>query len=519
MSIKLHRFHGGMHLDDHKTESMSAGLQHASLPERLILPLKQHIGEPNKALVQVGDRVLRGQLIADCSSSISAPIHAPSSGIVRTISPQPVPHPSAQHDDCIVIEVDGKDEAIAVDPVAADDFSNLQLISYIRRAGVVGLGGAVFPNSAKLSRGNDTGIHTLIINGAECEPYISCDDKLMQHYGDEIIIGIGYLQRILTPLRTLIAIEDNKPEAITSIQRALATNPLQQTEVVTIPTIYPSGGEKQLIEILTGKEVPSGKFAFDIGLFCQNVGTCAAICGALEQSQPLTSRIVTISGNGILQPGNWVTRLGTPISHLIKLAGGYSTSQADPPQLIMGGPMMGFPLSTDQIPIVKATNSVLLMQQQTLPQSPGYHDECVRCGRCAEVCPTRLLPQQLYWHARAKNYERCAEYHLSDCTLCGCCAVVCPSQIPLVQYFRAAKSDIRAAKKAQFKSDRARDRFESRAKRLLEQKQQEEERRRLRREALKQKNQTGADKPSMPDPVKAALERVKAKKQAQADKQ
>ncbi|MCP4486270.1 MAG: electron transport complex subunit RsxC [Gammaproteobacteria bacterium] len=519
VSIKLHRFNGGVQLDDHKAGSVSAGLQQASLPRQLILPLKQHIGEPNKALVRVGDRVLRGQLIADSSSSISAPIHAPSSGIIHDISPQPVPHPSAQADDCIVIDVDGKDEAVAVDPVVIDDLSSSQLIHYIRHAGVVGLGGAVFPNSAKLLRGNDTGIQTLIINGAECEPYISCDDMLMRHYADEIITGIGYLQRILTPLNTIIAIEDNKPEAMASIQQALAAGSLKHAQVVTIPTIYPSGGEKQLIEILTGREVPSGKLAFDIGLFCQNVGTCAAICQALEQSQPLTSRIVTISGDGILQPGNWETRLGTPISHLINLAGGYSNTQKSPPQLIMGGPMMGFPLSSDQIPVVKATNSILLMQQQTLPQPSAYHDECVRCGRCAEVCPIRLLPQQLYWHARAKNYERCTEYHLPDCIECGCCAVVCPSRIPLVQYYRAAKSDIRTAKKAQFKSDRARDRFEARAKRLVEKKQQEEERRRLRREALKQTNQTGAGKPAMSDPVKAALERVKAKKQARASGQ
>ncbi|MCP3687257.1 MAG: electron transport complex subunit RsxC [Gammaproteobacteria bacterium] len=516
MSIKLHGFHGGVHLDDHKAEALSAGLQHASLPERLILPLKQHIGVPNRPLVKVGDRVLRGELIADSSSPISAPVHAPSSGIILDISPQSVPHPSSLPDNCIVIEVDNKDEAISRTPVKIDDLSASQLISYIRQAGVVGLGGAVFPNSAKLSRGSDTGIHTLIINGAECEPYISCDDMLMQHYADEIIIGTGYLQRILTPLHTLIAIEDNKPEAIKSIRQALASIPLRQTEVVTIPTIYPSGGEKQLIEILTGKEVPSGKLAFDIGLFCQNVGTCAAICEAIDQGKALTSRIVTISGDGISQPGNWVTRLGTPISHLVSLAGGYSSAQAHPPTLIMGGPMMGFPLFNDQVPVVKATNSILLMQQQSLPLSPGYHDQCVRCGRCAEVCPSRLLPQQLYWHARAKNHERCSEYHLADCTECGCCAVVCPSHIPLVQYYRAAKSDIRTARKALLKSDRARDRFEFRAKRLLLKKQQEEERRRLRREALQQKTQTGSGNSTIPDPVKDALERVKARKQARA---
>ncbi|MCP4188538.1 MAG: electron transport complex subunit RsxC [Gammaproteobacteria bacterium] len=519
MSIKFHPFHGGLHLDDHKAMSLSQGLQKAGLPDRLILPLKQHTGDANKAQVSVGDRVLRGQLIADNPSPLSAPIHASSSGTVSDICAHPVPHPSGLSDTCIVIDVDGKDESMTTKPSDIDDLSPWKLVERIRQAGVVGLGGAAFPNSAKLSRGNYFGIKTLIINGAECEPYISCDDMLMQNYAGDIICGIDYLHRILTPLNTLIAIEDNKPEAIASIQQALAANPLKHTQVITIPTIYPSGGEKQLIKILTGKEIPSGKLAFDSGLFCQNVGTCTAITHALRDNHSLISRIVTVSGDGISQPGNWVTRLGTPLDHLIKRAGGYKNPQTNRPRLIMGGPMMGLALPNDQVSVVKATNSILVMQQPAELQSPQYHHECVRCGRCAEVCPTKLLPQQLYWHARAKNHARCEEYHLPDCIECGCCAAVCPSQIPLVQYFRAAKSDIRAVKKAQIKSDRARTRFEAREKRLLLKKQQEEERRRIKREALKKKNPTVAGEQSIPDPVRAALERVKAKKQAQADKQ
>jgi electron transport complex protein RnfC len=507
---RLHHFPGGIKLEGHKSESLVQGLQQASLPPQLILPLKQHIGEHNKPLVDVGDRVLQGQMIAAGSSLICAPVHAPTSGVISAIENFPVAHPSGQADTCIVIDVDGKDEA--AEPVMPDlqQVDTDGMIELICRAGIVGLGGAVFPTAAKLSRGKARGIDTLIINGVECEPYITCDDILMRHYAAEVLRGSGYLQRILRPQRTVIAIEDNKPEAIEKMTTAFAQSGLLDTEIVAIPTIYPSGGEKQLIQILTGKEVPHGQLAFDIGLFCQNVGTCVAITRALEQDQPLISRVVTISGDNIRQPGNWEVRLGTPIRHLIELAGGYL--HGDRAHLVMGGPMMGFSLAGDQVPIVKASNNILVMREETIPHSPGYHDECIRCSKCTEVCPASLLPQQLYWHVRARAFDRAEEFHLFDCIECGCCSAVCPSTIPLVQYYRAAKSDIRAAQKAQIKSDRARIRFESRERRLLLKKQQEEERRRLKREAL-QKKKAGSTA-STADPVQAALERVKARKQA-----
>ena len=515
MSIKPGSFHGGIRLDDHKAESLVQPLQQASLPEQLILPLKQHIGEPNKPLVNVGDRVLRGQLIAHSSSAISAPVHAPSSGVIREIGLRLVAHASGQMADCIVIDVDGKDEPVQLEPIDADQMSAADMISHICRSGIVGLGGASFPTSPKLSRSSALGIQTLIINGVECEPYITCDDILMQTRAAQVISGIGYLQRMLTPATTLIGIEDNKPKAIAAMQQALALQPLANTEVVVIPTIYPSGGEKQLIEVLTGKQVPRGQLAFDIGICCHNVGTCAAITQALEHNQPLISRIVTVSGDGIRQPGNWEVRLGTPIQHLIKLAGGYTRSDSSRRYVVMGGPMMGFSLPGDSAPIVKATNNILVMQHQLIAQQPGPHAECVRCGQCAEVCPAQLLPQQLYWHSRAKDYAKAQEYNLFDCIECGCCAAVCPSQIPLVQYYRASKSEIRAARQATFKSDRARIRFESRNKRLLLKKQQEEEKRRLKREALQKKKLAKEDDQAISDPVQAALERVKANKKKQ----
>ena len=509
---ELHHFHGGMKLQGHKSESLVQDLQQASLPPQLFLPLKQHIGEYNKPLVDIGDRVLKGHMIAASSSLICASVHAPTSGRISAIASFPVAHPSGQADTCIVIDVDGEDEAAAALLPDLQQLDAQEMIELLCRAGIVGLGGAVFPTSPKLSRGKMYGIDTLIINGVECEPYITCDDMLMRNSAAEVLRGSGYLQRILQPQKTLIAIEDNKPEAIKAMTAALTQSGLTKTEIVAIPTIYPSGGEKQLIQILTGKEVPHGQLAFDIGLFCQNVGTCVAITRALEQDQPLISRIVTISGDNIRQPGNWEVALGTPIRHLVELAGGYLHD--DTAHLVMGGPMMGFSLASDQVPIVKASNNIMVMREQTIPHSPGFHDECIRCSKCTEVCPAGLLPQQLYWHARARAWERTQEFHLFDCIECGCCSAVCPSTIPLVQYYRAAKSEIRAAQKAQVKSDHARIRFEFRERRLQLKKQQEEERRRLKREALQQKKAKAGDDTSVADPVQAALERVKARKQA-----
>ncbi len=509
----MHKFHGGMRLKGHKSESVSRPLRQASLPAQLVLPLKQHIGDYNKPLVKVGDHVLRGDLIGSSESSICASLHAPSSGVISHIEQRPVAHPSGLSDSCIVIELDDKDEAHELPPVDPQQFSAEEMIEVVQRAGIAGLGGAAFPTSAKLMRAKAQPIDTLIINGVECEPYITCDDMLMRNYAAEMARGVGYLQQMLSPKATLIAIEDNKLDAHALVKVALANQNLNNTQVVLVPTIYPSGGEKQLIEVLTGKQIPRGGLSFDIGMLCHNVGTCLAITRALEDQEPLISRIVTLSGDNIREPSNWEVRLGTPISHLIDLAGG--TLQPDN-HLVMGGPMMGFSLSSDQIPIVKASNCILAMRQQTIAPAPGAHDECIRCGKCTEVCPAQLLPQQLYWHSRAKAYDSAQEFNLFDCIECGCCSAVCPSHIPLVQYYRAAKSEVRSAQQAKYKSDRARLRFEFREQRLLKKKQQEEEKRRLKREALQRKRAAADENQEdlVPDPVQAALERVKARKLA-----
>lgn len=510
--IPLHHFHGGLHPDEHKTESNSSGIIALDLPKQIILPLKQHIGANNKALVSVGDLVKTGQLIATSKETISAPIHASTSGIVSAIEQRPVPHASGMMDLCIVIDVDFKDEAISPEPLS-DHLNSDQLLNQIRLSGIVGLGGAAFPTAAKVSSSNAHSIDTLIINGAECEPFITCDDALMQNHAEGIIKGIHYLQKIVNPKITIIGIEDNKQQAIKAMQLALDENPLKDTQIVKIPTVYPSGGEKQLITILTGKEVPSLKLAFDIGIMCQNVGTCFAIADAIDNMQPIISRVVTVSGKGIHKPANYLVRIGTPIEHLIKAAGGYTTQAS---HLVMGGPMMGFTLPHDQLPIIKSTNAILALSEEFNPKQTVQ--ACIRCGKCAEVCPAQLLPQQLYWHARSSSFDRIKEYNLFDCIECGCCSAVCPSQIPLVQYYRFAKGEIRIADQAQRSADHARHRFEFREQRLAENKRKLEETRRKKREALAvKKNNDAAKKLSdnaEVDPIQAALERVKAKQAA-----
>ncbi|MDJ0833852.1 MAG: electron transport complex subunit RsxC [Gammaproteobacteria bacterium] len=513
----IYQFHGGMQLEHHKQLSLGQPLQQASLADEIIIPLNQHIGEANQALVKVGDEVSAGQILAETSELVSAPVHAPCTGRITAIEPRPIAHPSGQQADCFILQpTAGLATIESWDNPPLADSSKQELLEIIRAAGIVGLGGAVFPTAAKLETADNYPIETLIINGAECEPYITCDDILMQTRPALVIRGIQYLQRILQPQRTLIGIEDNKPTAIKAMREALSEAALEHTEVVSIPSLYPSGSEKQLIKILTGQEVHSGQLAFEIGALSQNTGTCAAIAQAVDQNQALTSRIVTVTGPGVNNPGNWLTPLGTPFSHLIELAGGYKVAQ---PKLIMGGPMMGLELNDDRIPVVKATNCILVLDQADQPQA----QPCVRCGRCTEVCPAKLLPQQLYWYSRARQFETMEKYHLFDCIECGCCSAVCPSHIPLVQYYRYAKSEIWEQQRKTYKSDRSRKRHEFREARLERQKQRDEERRRLKREALAKKKaaqqQTG-DKPDKPkeqtvDAVQAALLRVKARKQQQ----
>jgi len=501
---RLYKFPGGLHLPENKAQSTQKAAVKAALPRILTLPIRQHIGAPAQPLVEVGEHVLKGQPIANPKGRISAALHAPSSGIIKEIAEYPVAHPSGLSALCVVIETDGRDEWAELPP-AIDDWRQCDrqlLLERIREAGIVGLGGASFPSDIKLGAGKGQAIGTLVINGAECEPFITCDDMLMRERPAEIVAGIAIMQHLVGAAECLIGIEDNKPQAIAAMTQAIEQQKLANIEVVSIPTLYPSGGERQLIRVLTGKEVPSGEIPARIGIVCQNVGTAKAVADAVLRSQPLISRYVTLTGEGIASPCNMETLIGTSSAELIEQAGGYTGKQR---LLIMGGPMMGFTLHSDQVPIVKASNCLLAASSREAPD-PGPAVACIRCGQCAEVCPVSLLPQQMYWYARAKDLEKTQEYNLFDCIECGCCSHVCPSHIPLVQYFRYAKNESWDQERDKKSAELARQRHEARQARLAALEAEKAERARKKRAALAKSKATADTGRAAPDPKKAAIE-------------
>jgi electron transport complex protein RnfC len=518
-TLALSQFHGGLKLEGHKQLSTRTPI--ASLPAqpRYIIPLLQHIGKAGEIVVRVGERVLKGQMLAQPRHLMSAPIHSPVSGTVHDIGDYPVPHPSGLNASCIVIDNDFKDEWVTRTAIGDEAYQMTPSVlrRMIRDAGIVGLGGAGFPTSVKQT---EIDIKTLIINGVECEPYITCDDMLMRERAREIVSGSEIIGHIIKAREIIIAIEDNKPEAIAAMQAAIAADITSYFRVQVVPTIYPSGGEKQLIKVVLDKEVPINGLPNDIGVLCQNVGTAYAIYRKIYHDEPLISRVVTITGHGVQQPQNLEVAIGTPIQACIDFCGGYQ-EQYGP--IIMGGPMMGFALQSAELPIIKVTNCLLASSNAdpTVLPKTASHLPCIRCGRCVDVCPANLLPQQLYWYAGARNFEHLVEYHLFDCIECGCCAYVCPSQIPLVQYYRSAKSEIWEQERQRKQADIARQRHEAHQARLEKQKLEREEKLRLKREALKARpaaappaadNTIAAAKAAA---IAAAMARVEAKKKQQ----
>ncbi len=513
---QLWHFPGGLQLPDNKHQSTAGPIAPAPLPPRLILPLQQHIGAAPEVLVRPGERVLKGQLIARPKGYVSAALHAPSSGRVTAIAEHPVPHPSGLSAPCIEIETDGLEHwAELPEPLPGfEQVDPAQLRERIRWAGLVGLGGAAFPSAVKLTPGPDQPIHTLILNGAECEPYITCDDMLMRERADQVIEGARVLLHILGARHCLIGVEDNKPEAIAALRRSIEATASDNLELVVVPTLYPSGGEKQLIRVLTGREVPSHGIPAQIGVVCHNVATAAAVADAVVRGRPLISRIVTLTGAGMAEPQNREVLIGTPADWLIGTCGGYSGALAE---LVLGGPMMGFALRTDRVPITKGANCLLATGAQEDPH-PGPALACIRCGACARVCPVSLLPQQLYWLTRARDFDRVQDYSLFDCIECGCCAYVCPSHIPLVQYYRFAKTEIWAQEQERRKADRARQRHEARLERLERLERERKARLRKRKEELAEgPADTGAaaGQDAKKAAIAAAMQRVAQKKSAQ----
>lgn len=496
-------FHGGIHPPQNKTQSTQRPIQPLPLAQHLIVPLQQHIGAPPQVQVAAGDQVLKGQLLASAAGERSLPVHAPTSGRVLGIVQHPVPHPSGLTDWCVSLEADGLDQWVHLTP--CEDYTQLDrdaLRARIRQAGIAGLGGAGFPTHIKLTPPREDKVRTLILNGAECEPYITADDMLMRERADEIVGGLAIMAYILSPGEVLIGIEDNKPEAIRALQAAVSGTGIQ---VVVIPTKYPSGGERQLIKILTGLEVPSGHIPADIGVMCQNVGTAAAVYRAIRWGEPLISRIVTVTGDGVAQPGNFEVLLGTPIQHLLAAAG---LRPAKNRRLIMGGAMMGFTLPSSQVPVIKTTNCIIAAgADEILPNPTQPHQACIRCGLCVDVCPAQLLPQQLYWFSRAQELPKAEAHHLFDCIECGACAYVCPSKIPLVQYYRHAKGEIREQRAETIQSDRARERFAARNQRLAREEAEKQAKRAARTQAVKAQTAaetTMAETATTPHPEKPA---------------
>jgi H+/Na+-translocating ferredoxin:NAD+ oxidoreductase subunit C len=455
MSRELSRFKGGVHPPEHKTESTSRPIHDAPLPKKLVIPLRQHIGNPAKPVVEVGERVLKGQMIAAADGYISTAVHASSSGTVTAIDLQPVPHISGLPDQCITIETDGRDEWIAHAPLDYQAMAPSSLRMQLRDLGLAGLGGAVFPSAVKLDPGASHPCATLIINGGECEPWITCDDMLMRHRADEILQGVAIMHHLLGNADTLVGIEDNKPEAIAAMQAA-ADRLDFPVEVVKVPARYPGGGAKQMIETLTGKQVPSGKLSTDIGIQVFNVGTAYALARAVHHGEPLISRLVTVTGY-VLRPQNFEVLIGTPMHTLITLAGERDGTTG----VLMGGPMMGIPVPDLDVPVVKATNCILVKSAELFPPLPPALP-CIRCTRCADACPAELQPQELFRFAKAGDFGRAQEYHLFDCIECGCCSYVCPSHIPLVDFYRYAKGEIWAREKDKRAADLARERHEFR---------------------------------------------------------
>ena len=507
---------GGVHPPENKHQSLTLPIGTLPIPEKLLIPLSQHIGTAAKPCVELGSTVLKGQKIAEAAGPVSVPMHAPTSGTITAIEHRPIAHSSGILAPCIEITSDGRDQWQPHQGIG--DYKNASastLLAAIAEAGIAGMGGAGFPSAVKLNPGRERPIHTLIVNATECEPYITADDSAIRERAAEIIEGIGILSQILGhPSNIIIGIEDNKPEAIAALQPHVEGSGIS---VVSFPTKYPSGGEKQLIYILTGQEIPSGGLPADIGMVCVNIATTYAIKRAIVEGEPLISRVTTMTGEACGINRNYETLIGTMVSHMLE------HSQFDEQRcsrLVMGGPMMGFSLTSAEVPIVKTTNCILAPSYQEIPDDEPAQP-CIRCGMCAEACPVSLLPQQLFWYSQAEDYERLEAHNLFDCIECGACSYACPSHIPLVQHYRHSKGEIQKARAEKVKSDHARQRFEFHQQRMEQAERDKEAKRAARREAAEKAKATAAAKAnsegasgadSAADIIAAAQARAAAKK-------
>ena len=449
----------GVHPDDHKRPAADAPLRVLPPPARLYLPLHQHVGGAARPVVLVGQKVLKGQLLAEAQGNISAPIHAPVSGTVAAIGEVTAPHPSGLGFAAISIDSDGEGRWIETEP-ALDPFALApeEIARRTAAAGVVGLGGATFPAAVKFALGKRLAVSTLIVNGGECEPYLSSDDRIMRDHADQVVDGARIVMHAIGAREALVGIEDNKPEAIAAMQKAAAAYP--EVKIRPVPARYPMGSDKQLIQTLTGKEVPADARAAEVGVLVHNVSTCAAVHQAIRLGRPLVERIVTINGGAVARPGNIFAPLGTLADELLAFCGLKET----PARLILGGPMMGTPLLHGKVPLVKGASGILAFdaREAAVPKA----GPCIRCGSCTQACPMGLLPLEMAARIRAGDLDGAVDFALSDCIACGCCAYVCPSHIPLVQYFSHAKGELAARERARLRTEAAKRLAEARLARL-----------------------------------------------------
>lgn len=447
--MKLFQIRGGIHPEYRKDLTSEKAIVVMPMPAALYIPLQQHIGAPADVLVAEGDLVKKGQMIARNQGTVSASQHAPTSGRIKTVTDVTAPHPSGLPQTTIVLEPDGKDEWAELpepiaDPFAADTHAINDRVS---QSGIVGMGGAAFPSAIKLNLGEQKKLEILLLNGAECEPYLTCDDRVMREYPDEVIDGARIMAHALGTPRVVIGIEQNKPQAIEIMTRAASAFP--EIEVIGVPVQYPMGSERHLVQAITGRETPARKLTADLGIVVHNVSTARAVHHAVRFGRPLLARVVTVSGGAIRNPSNVLTPIGTPIADLVEFCGGFA---ARPESVVNGGPMMGQPLASLDAPVVKGTSGILALTAEEINDRPT--SACIRCGNCVTVCPCGLSPVEMAANIRKDNLEGAAKLGVMDCFSCGSCSWVCPSHIPLVHYFNYAKGVLNDLERENRKNER-----------------------------------------------------------------
>ena len=427
-------FRGGVHAPHRKNDTRNKAIEIMKAPGLVYIPLQQHIGAPCQPLVKPGDVVKLGQKIGEPGGFVGAPVHASVSGIVKDI--RQVPHPSVGSGLAVVIENDGKDEPD--DSITPGDISSMdadRIKELILEAGIVGMGGAAFPTHVKLSPPKEKPIDTVILNGAECEPYLTADHRLMLEAAEDVADGLKVIMKVLGVERAYIAIEDNKPDAVRIMTDTVKE--VQGVDVTVLKTKYPQGAEKQLIYVVTGRQVPSGGLPMDVGVIVSNVGTSAAIARAIKTGMPLVERVVTVTGSGVAEPKNLMVRIGTSFMDVIQACGGFVE---EPAKVISGGPMMGIGQYTLDVPVIKGTSGILVLTREEA-KIPDV-EPCIRCAKCVDACPMGLMPLMISAYALKEDYDNSEKFHAMDCIECGCCSYSCPAKRPLVQSIRVAKKMI-----------------------------------------------------------------------------